>query len=209
MTTVTDVLSLSLQASQCFSFVLLTFIWSNFLLFLLAFRFREIAVFPHALIRNVLLCVFKRISWPRKSGCLKMPSPPCCLLTKGNEHLEHYIFSLLSWMGRGSVGRNRCCKPEYTAPDPWGFPAMCGDYHWPAEPVPPCLNPIQGNTGLKVLVYQYFRWLINQLSSAIFWWLMKVQERTGMVVSLESLTYCWSTLEPLFTAAIRLIIYKV
>ena len=53
-------------------------------------------------------------------------------------------------------------------PDPWGFPAMCWDYHWPAEPVSPCLNPIQENTGLKVVVYQYFRWLINGLSSTIF-----------------------------------------
>lgn len=97
-----------------------------------------------------------------------MPYPPCCLLTKGNEHLEHYIFSLLRWMGRGTVGRSRFCKPEYTAPHPWGFPAMCWDYHWPAEPVSPCLNPIQENTGLKVVVYQYFRWLINGLSSTIF-----------------------------------------
>lgn len=152
----TDVLSLSLQASQCFSFVLLTFIWSNFLLFLLVFRFREIAVFPHALIRNVLLCVFKSISWPRKSGCLKMPSPPCCLLTKGNEHLEHYIFSLLSWMGRGTVGRNRCCKPEYTAPWPLGvscnvrgLPLAC--WARASLPEPHSRKHRLKNTGLPVL----------------------------------------------------------
>lgn len=33
--------------------------------------------------------------------------------------------------------------------DPWEFPVMSWAYQWPAEPMSPCLNPIQENTGLK------------------------------------------------------------
>ena len=125
-------LSLSLQGSEYFSFVLLTFIWSNFLL-LLAFWFREIAIPappPPRPSSGMFCCMcLNKISWPRKSGCLRMPFPLCCILTKGNEHLEHYLLSLLSWMGRGARGRSRCCKPECTAP--WSLGVSCDELGLP------------------------------------------------------------------------------
>lgn len=88
-------------------------------------------------------CVcLNKISWPRKSGCLRMPFSPCCILTKGSEHLENYLSSLLSCTARGTSGSSRRYKPEYTAqlPRPLGFPAMTWDYQWPVSPCLPALN---------------------------------------------------------------------
>lgn len=71
-----------------------------------------------------------------------MPFSPCCILTKGSEHLENYLSSLLSCTARGTSGSSRRYKPEYTAqlPRPLGFPAMTWDYQWPVSPCLPALN---------------------------------------------------------------------
>lgn len=58
--------------------------------------------------------------------------------------------SLLSWLGRGTSGRSRCCKPESTAQlrQPWGV--SCDELGLPmACPCLPALNPIQENTDLS------------------------------------------------------------
>lgn len=68
---------------------------------------------------------------------------------KGSEHLENYSLSLLSWMGRGTSGRSRCCKPEYTAQLPQPLGVSCDELGLPvAYPCLPALNPIQENTDL-------------------------------------------------------------
>lgn len=100
-------------------------------------------------------CVcLNKISWPRKSGCLRMPFSPCCTLTKGSEHLENYLSSPLSWMRRGTSGRSRCCKSEYSAQLPWLPGLSCNepDYHGLPSPCLLAWNPIQENTDLKYWV---------------------------------------------------------
>lgn len=121
--------SVFLYSLWVFPFVLLTFHWFYWLSFqlllllllLLAFWLRKIAVFfpPSS---GMFCCVcLKKISWPRKSGCLRMPFSPCCILTKGREHLENYLFSLLSWKRRGMSRRSRDCKAEHPMPQPLGL----------------------------------------------------------------------------------------
>lgn len=143
--------SVSLCKPECFSFVLLTFILSSFLLLLLllllflAFWVKEIAIF-FFLTSSGMFCYvcLNKISWPRKSGCLQMPSHSAVYL-KRQCTPRKLLSSLLSWMGRGMSGRSKCCKRVCGSalPTPGGFLQWTGITNGLLNSCLPALNPVQ------------------------------------------------------------------
>lgn len=134
-----------------------------------------------------------RISWPRKSGCLRTPSHPAVCLQ--GQWAPRELLSLLSWMGRGMSGRSRCFKRPMSAfCKELGLPVVCRAHvflPW---------TYIQKNTDLK----HWFTVTLFMVEESCefkgkLWWFLP----------LESYSYGRPTLKPLFTATIKLIIYKV